>query len=471
MNRLRRILNIINISAAVFFALLIISMLGFIAHRHNIRFDMTKSGINTLSEKTVCLLKNIDKTMNIYVIFDPANIVYTPILRLLEQYSAQNNKIAVQLVDPDKDITRLKLIAQKTKFADRNCMIISYKDKIEVIRDTDVAVISGGDAKGAYRRIIEFSGEEALSSAILKLIEDISSSVYFTTGHGEKIPDSTQKDEMGHASIILKRQNIDVKTIDLLKTSSVPPDCALLIIAGPKTVFSEEEIIAVNNYLNNGGSALMLMDPMIYTGLENVLIEKGIVVGKDIVIDPSRKIPLVDISNLYIENFNPEHTATSRIIKSATIHPLARSVNPNPLSTGYKVEVLCATTENGWGETEPADSPVTFDKDKDREGPVPICVSSTSQNRKFPMRLVVVGDSDFCSNSQIANRSNADLFANLTNWCLNKTKILSIEAKKPEDTKLLLNLTQLRTVRNLCVFALPGISALFAFIAWLNRRK
>ncbi|MBN2189779.1 MAG: GldG family protein, partial [Candidatus Aureabacteria bacterium] len=288
MNKLRTILNIMNTVAAVFFALLIVSMLGFIAHRHNLRFDMTKSGMNTLSEKTVCILKNIDKTMNIYVIFDPSNIVYTPILRLLDQYSAQNSRIVVELIDPDRDITRLKLLAQKTKFADRNCVIIAYGDKIEVIRDTDVAVISGGDAKGAYRRISEFSGEEALSSAVLKLIEDISPSVYFTTGHGEKIPDSTQKDEMGQASIILKRQNIDVKTIDLLKTSSVPPDCALLIIAGPKTVFSEEELIAVNNYLNSGGAALILIDPMIYTGLEKILIEKGIVAGKDIVIDPSR---------------------------------------------------------------------------------------------------------------------------------------------------------------------------------------
>ncbi|MDD5644177.1 MAG: Gldg family protein, partial [bacterium] len=367
--------------------------------------------------------------------------------------------------------TKLTLVAQRTKFADRNCVIIAYGDKIEVVRDTDIAVISGGDAEGSYKRIVEFSGEEALSSAMLKLAEDISPSVYFTVGHGEKLPDSTQKDEMGQAAIILKRQNIDVRTIDLMKDASVPPDCAALIIAGPKTVFAEEEILAVNTYLNNGGSALILIDPFIYTGLEKILIEKGIVAGKDIVIDPSRKIPLADISTLYIENFNKEHPATSRLVKSATIHPLARSINPNPLNTGYTVDILCSTTENGWGETEPSAHPVIFDKDRDRGGPVPICVSSVSQNPKYPTRLVAVGDSDFCANSCIANRSNADLFSNLANWCLNKTKFLSIEAKKPEDTKLILNSRQLRMVKNFSIFILPGVSAFCALIAWLARRK
>ncbi|MCK4948185.1 MAG: GldG family protein [Candidatus Aureabacteria bacterium] len=469
--KIKKFLRMLNTCTAIFLAVIIVAMLGYLAHRKNIRFDLTRSKIHTLSEKTVNIAKGINEPLNIYMIFDPGNLVFSNINKLVRQYADLNKNITIEHIDPDKDPAGIQLLARKTKFVDRNCLILLFRDRVEVIRDTDIAKISGGDAKGTYRRITKFSGEETVSSAILKLIDEISPSIYFTTGHGEKLPDSIEKEEMGKAANILKRQNIQIKKINLFRDPVIPPDCGALIIAGPKTVFSEDELLSLSYYLDHGGAVFMLIDPFIQTGLEKILVSRGLIAGGDVVIDPAKKLPFVSITNLYIENFNKSHPATSRLSKSATLHPLARSINLNPLNTGYSAEILCATSESGWGETEPGKTPAIFNGGKERKGPVSIGAAVTSSDKSTTMRLVAFGDSDFCSNSQIDNLANKDLFSNLAMWCLNKTKLISIESKRPEDTKLILTGKQLKLVQLICIFILPGIALTCGAAAWIIRRK
>ena len=57
---------------------------------------------------------------------------------------------------------------------------------------------------------------------------------------------------------VLAQNNIRLAPLSLLGTNAVPPDCNLLIIAGPTTSIPDTELQKIETYLNEGGRLLAL---------------------------------------------------------------------------------------------------------------------------------------------------------------------------------------------------------------------
>jgi len=73
------------------------------------------------------------------------------------------------------------------------------------------------------------------------------------------LTDSGQSGYLKFASI-LQGNYIDVQPISLLGDSKVPPDCDLLIIAGPRGKFSPLELQKISDYISQGGRLFVLLD-------------------------------------------------------------------------------------------------------------------------------------------------------------------------------------------------------------------
>ena len=73
----------------------------------------------------------------------------------------------------------------------------------------------------------------------------------------------------------LQAQNYTVAPVDLANTGTIPPDADVVIIAGPKTKLFDNEVIAIQEYLEGGGSLMVLVDPQIETGLEVLMRPVG----------------------------------------------------------------------------------------------------------------------------------------------------------------------------------------------------
>ncbi len=86
-------------------------------------------------------------------------------------------------------------------------------------------------------------------------------------------------------------------------------------------------------------------------------------------------------------------------------------------------------------------------------------------------RLVVVGDSDFASNGQIRNASNAVLVANAFNWLVERDALVGIPPKTPEQTKLNLTSAQLSTITWLVLVILPGLAVAAGVATYMRRRR
>jgi len=90
---------------------------------------------------------------------------------------------------------------------------------------------------------------------------------------------------------------------------------------------------------------------------------------------------------------------------------------------------------------------------------------------KDEARLVVLGDLDFLADSQIGQAANAVLTVNAFNWLVAREQLISIEGKKPEETRLTMTSSELASVYLLVLIVLPGIAVIAGISVYMRRRR
>ena len=171
-----------------------------------------------------------------------------------------------------------------------------------------------GMQMGQAPKMKGFKGEEQFTSAILGVVNPKVPKAYFATGHGEHDPDGADGDGYSQLRDAIKRDNLEVEKTSLL-SGSVPADCDLLVVAGPSAPFADQEKAALKAYLDKGGRALILLDPVLGarsrpSGLEEFLKAYGVQVNQDLVVDPGRRLPFFDLSAVYVSEFRPTRSST-----------------------------------------------------------------------------------------------------------------------------------------------------------------
>jgi ABC-type uncharacterized transport system involved in gliding motility auxiliary subunit len=160
--------------------------------------------------------------------------------------------------------------------------------------------------------------------------------------------------------------------------------------------------------------------------------------------------------------------------------------------------VLLETTAEGWGESDLANLRAVARDGKDLTGPVPLAVAVSAQAQDAApadledeelappapkpavdaaganapaWRLVVVGDSDFATNSLLALSGNPTLLANTFNWLLDRQKLLGIGPKKPEQVRMTLTPGQLSGITWLVLAGLPALAIAAGVAVYYRRRR
>ena len=117
--------------------------------------------------------------------------------------------------------------------------------------------LPAGGADSFERFESAFKGEDAITSALIRLREARKSKVAFTTGHGESAPSDLNPSGQGIGIWRARLSSVGCELIDLnLIADSIPDDLALLVIAGPKSPFKPEELAKLKAYADRGGPLL-----------------------------------------------------------------------------------------------------------------------------------------------------------------------------------------------------------------------
>jgi ABC-type uncharacterized transport system involved in gliding motility auxiliary subunit len=483
-----------TLSAGVVLVAALIGMFNYLGWKYYQRFDWTRTDLYTLSEKSESLMTTLDRKIEAIVFMGPDQPLFDSVVELLSRYEAASPDFSMRIVDPARNLVEAQSFVDRFELSQIDVVVLDSGDDRRIVEAADLAEYDySGLQFGQGPEMKGFKGEQAFTGAILELIEETKPRILFTTGHGELRLDEFSGRGLSQVADLLRQDNFDIEEWQSLGKAAVPDDTALIAIAGPTTGFLEPELAALATYLDGGGRAIILLDPvvsdgaMVTTGLEELLEMYGVEVGDDIVVDPANPIPFYGPETIFVEAYG-EHTTTRSLAEAAVpvIVPLARSVG----STGEDgdrgmVTELLLTSTDGWGETG-LDALDRVERGADDvAGPVSIGVAveaggvpdgalgeeGDGRDPTAAARLIVIGDSDFATNGQLMNVGNTELTLNAFNWLVKREALVGIPPKLTEQVRLNLSGSQLRAISWLVFGILPGLSILAGSVVYVKRRR
>ena len=496
MTRLQQWLARLNLAATLVLLGALFILVNFVASRRYARMDFTRAKLSVLSEKTVRVLKGLPTPVRVIVFYQPQepnqrpDPLYPLIVNLLKEYERYSTQLKIEYVEPYRDRARAEQLAKQFDIDRINLVVFQAGTRHKYLSDTDLADYDLNAMRlGGQPQLEAFKGEDAFTSAIVNVTQASSPLVWCTTGHGEKVADSPEPLGLSSLKKYLEQQNVTIQPVTLVDRTAVPPDVKLIVIAGPTRRFTDAEATLLQTYLDHGGRLLALIDPLDETGLDDLLQRWGVLLGHDIVVDPARQLPGVRPENLFIVAYT-HHPIVQKMKTFMTLFPLARSVRPTqPLPTGLTVTPLAMTSDSGWGETQASGEVFKFDAGVDLKGPVSIAVAverlpappqhvggaqagrPVSSSGGTSTRLVVMGDSDFIINTQLANVGNRDLLLGAFYWLIEQEQLIGIGPKPLEAIKLDLTSQELRGISWFSFLLMPLACGMAGVGVWWIRRQ
>ena len=453
-----------------------------IAQRFDKRTDLTRDRLYSLSEPTQKILESLNIEIQITTFISEK----------------------IPLADRQRTIEMLALYQRETDFlttSHANPYIdIQLVEKYNIRRDGTVIFETPGRQEKVT--ILE---EQKFTSAILKLIRKKTKKIYFAVGHEERSLDDFNSTGYSEVKAELENQNYVAAPLSLLTQPTVPVDCEVLVIAGPKNALTSHEIGLVSKYLAQNGKLLLLLDPSVTSakdvnkGLVQLMKRWGVVIGNDLVVDRVSSVfelgPTAPFSS-----FEP-HDITRAVMQGSIPFPVTRSVTPleNRKAT-LRVKSLAKTinpTGVSWAETE-READETFNTDAytpelDMPGPISIAVAVEQKNEprqidtnsqsdrgsvtqplqttESPTRIAVFGDSDFATNLFFRSASR-DLFLATINWLTLEEDLIAIRPIDLRQQALRQMAVQdIRLVQITSVFLIPLIVFIAGLVVWWQRRE
>ena len=461
-------------TSSIILALGILVVVNFVLMRQNRRWDLTAGGQYSLSEQTVQILESLEAPIRVIVFGQ--DIEFPAYRDRLAEYEYTSSQVSLEFVDIDKEPLR----ARQYDVQAYGTVVFEYEDRIERVISDD---------------------EQELTNGLIKVIAGEEQRVYFIQGHGERTPDSTDRDGYGALGDALERDNLLVDTVVLAQTGEVPPEASVVVSAGPATDYLPGEIDALRQYLEGGGKALFLLDPAEgaeappQTSLISLISEWGIELGNDVVVDVSGVGQLLGTdATVPVAATYPPHPITNDF-GLLTAFPLARSVSPDSGGAGDRVaQVFIETSARSWAETditELADGEVQMDGD-DIPGPISIGAAvsvevdlpdaasgdgvtadleTDADQPPVPQaRVAVIGDSDFAANGSLGIQGNRDLALNTINWLAQQENLIAIRPRQPEDRRITLTADQQLRITWLSLLMIPAAVIGAGLFTWWRRR-
>jgi ABC-type uncharacterized transport system involved in gliding motility auxiliary subunit len=333
---------------------------------------------------------------------------------------------------------------------------------------------------------ITSSSEEDITNAIIKVTREKKKVIYFLEGHGEASIEDSEERGYSMAKDELEKLGYDVKKLSLALSDTFPEDCSLLVIPGAEKDLLPNELETIRNFINHEGRVFFLVDPETVPGLKPFLREFGVQLEEDLIVDTVSRLLGGDYFMPVVSEYE-SHDITQNF-RYATFFPLARSVNiVEEKPEGISADILAKTSPNSWSERQLTEKEVTFDKDKDQAGPVPLAVAITiepKEEKKEPIekekkeasrvkqksRLAVFGDSDFASNRYYNVAGNGNFFLNTVNWLTEEADLISIQSKTSSPRTIQLTPSQGRMIFFVSVIILPLVVLITGIAIWARRR-
>ena len=439
-----------NAAALIVSFLAILGFLNFLSYRHHKRVDMTTEKLFTLSDQTKRIVGGLKQDVDVYW-FDK---LPDPELKdQVAEYTNLNARLHYKDVDPQQNP--------------------------ETAQQFGVTHLKQGVvSSGAKHQLLEATTEQDITNAIVKVTRNSQKIVCFVEGHGEKPITGSDADGFAGVNHALIEESYLTKSFNLATDNGVPPDCSLVVIAGPKQAFLPVESQILAKYLDEGGKAFIMVDPETDPKLDDVFSAWNVKLGDNVVVDASalsqmsQMGPFVPIAVTYGSS-----PITRTFGNAMTLYPLARTVSAadkNKSQPGTTELIKSSTRSFTIPKLDPKVKEINYDATKDTLGPLSLGVAAERRSGMEASskdgRVVVIGNSQFASNQFAGQVRNADLFMNSVNWLAEDEDLISIRPKSATSRRVTFTETQQRELTWFSLLFLPGIVILSGVYIWWKRR-
>jgi ABC-type uncharacterized transport system involved in gliding motility auxiliary subunit len=435
-------------------ALAVVTVANVLADRYNKSYDATANKQFSLSEQTIKLVKGLKQDATITYFAQDSQ--FSQAKDKLDMYANLSPKVHVIYVDPDKK----PLIATQAGFKNLNTAIVQI---------------------GANKNEAKSISEEDLTGAFIRDLKNTTRTVCFVTGSGEHQIDDSGRTGFSRLKELIGKDDYQGKSIDLLQKAEVPSDCTVVVVGGPRGDYLQPEVDALKKYVEDGGRALILLDPPLKVGREEVadnealtslLATWGVTPNKDLILDFNPVGQMVGLGpQVPLVTHYESHAIVNEMKGTATGFPMSRSLDTKNADK-TSVDKLFDSSESSLSTTKLDSDRIDPSDPKNKKGPLTIAAAGTYKTGKDNSqgRFVVVGSSQWVANSFLGFNGNRDLALNTLNWLSSDEDLISIRPKEPEDRKLTMTKSQVRWVGITSLFLIPLIVIGTGLSVWWRRR-
>ena len=323
--------------------------------------------------------------------------------------------------------------------------------------------------------------EEEITGAMVRALKGGERDVCFTLGSGEHSIADTDRDGYSGVKDLIEKNTYKTESVKLIEKAEIPATCTVLIVGGPAHDLIQPEVDAIKAYVENGGRALIMLDPPLkFAHMEvdenqafaTMLAAWGVTFDKDLVIDTSGMGQLFGAGPEYPLVTGYESHAIVREMKDTpTLFPIVRSLD---VKNGDKttVEKLFETTDNSFATVNLSQPEIDPKAKNNKAGPLVLGAAGTYNTGKENGngRFVTVGTSRWIANGFLRFNGNRDLFMNMMNWLSSDEDLISIRPKEPEDRRLNMTSRQMSMVFYESVVFIPLLIVAAGVGVWWKRR-
>ena len=471
----RRVISRRVILSAVTAAVCVV-LANLLALRNPAQIVLTQSADHSLSPLTKNVLRSLTNEVRAVVLFDRQADLFEPVKNLLTEYERTSPKLKLELIDIARDPTRAEAVQQELKMSvnsPENRVIFAANNTAKAISQSELSILDFSEFINTREaRRTHFVGEQLFTSAIAAVTQGRQTKVGFVIGHGEhKASDTGGQWGYSKFANILQQKDLHLQEIPLTGTNSIPADCRMLIVAGPRTPYSRDELAKLREFVGTGGSLFTLFNFYSLqrpTGLENFLADYDFEIGFNQVSD-SKNEQSGQGGLLLVDDLG-SHPITKPILGSRLQMLLPRSVGfpeaENDVSPPGSILAHSSDAGQAVGQIQGNKGSV------EREGKIPLIAAKLHANDgQPPARLVVAGDSLFLGNSAIEAGANRDFASLAVNWLLEREHLLAIAPRTVTEYRIDLSRAEMTSITWLLLLVLPGGTLGLGLLWWHRQMK
>ena len=270
----------------------------------------------------------------------------------------------------------------------------------------------------------------------------------------------------------MTKSRVSSEVLNLLSSTSIPDDCDVLIMNGPTSDLTDDEVNVLQDYMDNGGKIICLLAytdnsmSNLYGFLENY----GMTVSDGYIADTERCYQ----GNYYylIPNVTASGDMASGMTSNSVLLVNSKGLTlSDPDDDSITTESFMTTSENGYDITEDSETQGTYTLGATATQTVSV-KNEDGDEEDAESRLTVYGSNmliDEQVTSSFSNLENLTLFMNSVTSSLDDADNISIAAKSLEVTYNSIAHPGFFSI--LIIFIIPLILMVGGFVVWFRRRR